>query len=221
MKKTIIILATSKKYGKYCVAGVETANGKWVRLITDDSDAHYAIDAKHMTYEDGTLAKKLDIVEIECTDKSLCYYQTENYIIRPRTFWRKLGYTTIAETIKIHPLNQTEFVFYDTTRRIPKDHFRSLPMAHIHSLLLIQPQSAEVVITQTADKRQVSIRFQYRDKAYEPLPVTDFEFLEFAKDREAGIYPMFKQPIMLCSVGMCYEKDACHYKIIAGVFYLS
>jgi hypothetical protein len=95
MKKKIILLATSKKYGKYCVAGVETCNGKWVRLITNDSDAHYAIDIKQMTYADGSLAKKLEIVEIECVDKSLCYYQTENYIIRSNSFWQKTGEATL------------------------------------------------------------------------------------------------------------------------------
>jgi hypothetical protein len=86
------------------------------------------------------------------------------------------------------------------------------------SLLLIQPDTAKVIVTDKSDKRQVQIEFSYRNRTYEPFPVTDFEFMDYLKDYKAGTYPFKKMPVLLCSVGECYEKDQCHYKLIASVF---
>ncbi len=106
MKKQIILLATSRKYGKYCVAGLDTGNGKLVRLITNDSGSHYAIDQKQMTYMDGTVARKLDLTEIELSDRSVSYFQNEKFIILNGIPWLKLGTYTMDDVLRIHPLNQ-------------------------------------------------------------------------------------------------------------------
>jgi hypothetical protein len=195
--KEIILLATSKKYGKYCVAGIDTANGKWLRLVTNDSDAHYAIDTKELILDDGAMAQKLDIVQMELIDKAITYFQTENYIIRSKTTWRKKGIASIDDVIKLHPPNQTEYIFYDTNRRIPRDFYSTLCFNQVHSLLLIQTDKAVVQIIDGELQKRIQIQLTYKHRQYEPLPVTDFEFIDLCKNLQAGSYPMHKK-------GLCY-----------------
>lgn len=217
MTKELILLATSKKYGKFCVAGIDTTDGKWVRLVTNDSDAHYAIDAGELVLDDGAMAQKLDIVRLELIDKAITYFQTENYIIRNRIPWVKRGRATIDDVIKLHPPNQTEYIFYDTNRKIPREFYSKLCFNQVHSLLLIQTEEAKVQITQGESQKRILIQLSYRNRQYEPLPVTDFEFIELCKNLPMGTYPMHKKGIILCSVGECFERDQHHYKLIAGI----
>lgn len=217
MTKELILLATSKKYGRYCVAGIDTANGKWIRLVSHDSDAHYAIDAKDLIMDNGAQAEKLDVVGIELTDKAISYFQTENYIIRKKAVWHFVRKSCISEVLKLHPANWSEYIFYSTARKIARDFYKQLPFDQIHSLMLISPEHAEVHITQSEDSRRVMIKLDYRGRSYEPLPVTDLEFLGLCGELEPGVYPMHKKGIMLCSVGECFERDQQHYKLIAGI----
>ncbi|MCB5269975.1 MAG: hypothetical protein WCS58_05540, partial [Candidatus Cloacimonadaceae bacterium] len=81
MKKELIILAASRKYGKYCVAGIDIRSGEWLRLVSTDSDAHYALDARDLKMDNGEQASKLDLVSIEFIDRAFSYFQSENYVI--------------------------------------------------------------------------------------------------------------------------------------------
>lgn len=217
MTRELILLATSKKYGKYCVAGIDTKTGKWIRLVSHNSDAHYAIDAKDLVLDSGSLAQKLDIVELELTDRAISYFQTENYIIRKGAIWRFKGRSSIAEVTALHPPNQQEFIFYDTARKLAKSHYAKLALEQIYSLQLISPEKAEVEISLRGEEKRVQLRLDYRGRSYEALPVTDREFIQLCVDLEPGLYPMHKKGIMLCSVGECFERDQQHYKLVSGI----
>ncbi|HRY84777.1 MAG TPA: hypothetical protein P5533_09115, partial [Candidatus Cloacimonadota bacterium] len=158
MTKELILLATSKKYGKYCVAGIDTKTGNWIRLVSHNSDAHYAIDAKDLVLDNGCMAQKLDIVELELTDRAISYFQTENYIIRKNSVWHYKGKSSIAEVSVLHPPNRQEFIFYDTSRKLAKAHYARLPLEQIYSLLLITPDKAEVEITQREQEKRVTLK---------------------------------------------------------------
>ncbi|MCB5261810.1 MAG: hypothetical protein LHW64_07055 [Candidatus Cloacimonetes bacterium] len=217
MIREIILLAVSKKYGKYCVAGVDRYSGKWYRLISNDSDSHYALSEQEIRYSSGELAQKLDIVRVTLWDKAISYFQTENYVIAKRTPWEKLGEVSLECVKEIHPPNQPDYIFYNTCRRLPKEHYMSLPVSEIQSLLLICPSKAIVQIRDSDRGRRIAIKLSYKDREYEPLPVTDFEFIQLCETLKAGEYPMRKASLMLLSVGECYEKDDHHYKLIAGI----
>lgn len=217
MTRELILLATSKKYGKYCVAGIDTASGQWLRLVTTDSDAHYAIDAQDLVMDSGEMAQKLDVVRLETVDRAITYFQTENYVIRKNAPWHKVGTASIRDVTAIHPTNREEFIFYDTTRRLSRQFFTGLSFDRIHSLLLISPEEAQVEIRDQDEKRRVLLHLTYRGRRHEPLPVTDFDFLALCGALAPGLYPMRKKGIMLCSVGECYEKDQFHYKLVAGI----
>jgi len=215
--KELILLAASRKYGKYCVAGIDTSSGQWLRLVTNDSDAHYAIDAKDLVMDNGETAQKLDIVRLETTDRSISYFQSENYIIRRNVPWHKVGIASISDVTAVHPPNQPEYIFYDTTRKLPRQFYASLSFDQIHSLMLVTPEDVQVEIRDQQEKRRILLHLLYRGRTYEPLPVTDIEFNALCARLEPGLYPMRKKGIMLCSVGECYEKDQFHYKLVAGI----
>jgi len=217
VNRELILLAASRKYGKYCVAGVDTQTGQWLRLVSNDSDSHYAIDPKDLVMDNGAQASKLDIVRIQITDRAISYFQSENYVIRRNTPWQFAGKATIADVIAVHPPNRSEFIFYDTSRRISKQFYTGLQFKQIHSLLLISPEQAQVEIMEQEDKRRVTLHLRYQGNDYEPLPVTDLEFCALCDKLRPGLYPMRKHGIMLCSVGECYEKEQFHYKLVAGI----
>ncbi|MDD4276463.1 MAG: hypothetical protein PHT37_01040 [Candidatus Cloacimonetes bacterium] len=217
MTKEIILLAVSKKYGKYCVAGVDRYSGQWYRLISSDTDAHYALSGKQISYGNGELAQKLDIVRVTLWDKAISYFQTENYVIAGAPPWEKLGEATIDSVKEIHPPNQADYIFYNTCRRLPKEHYVSLSPNEIESLMLICPQKGIVQIRDSDKGRRIAIKLSYKTREYEPLPVTDLEFIQLCDTLKAGDYAMRKPSLMLLSVGECYEKDDHHYKLIAGI----
>lgn len=217
MIKEIVLLAVSKKYGKYCVAGVDRHTGQWYRLISNDSGTHYALSEQEIRLISGGLAQKLDIVRVKLWDKAISYFQSENYVIARATPWEKLGEATIDSVKEIHPPNQADYIFYNTCRRLPKEHYMSLSPIDIQSLMLICPQKGIVQIQDRDKGRRIAIKLSYKDQEYEPLPVTDLEFIQLCETLKAGEYPMHKPSLMLLSVGECYEKDDNHYKLIAGI----
>ncbi|MDP2174143.1 MAG: hypothetical protein Q8M98_11190 [Candidatus Cloacimonadaceae bacterium] len=218
MKKQLILLATSKKYGRYCVAGADVQSGALIRLITSNSDAHYAIEPAQMTYADRTLAKKLDLVEVECTDRSISYYQSENYVLKQNAVWKKLRESSIEEVLQVHPANQSAWVFYDRERKLHQSKFMDFTPREIKSLLFIQPESCALLIQQSWERRQAMLAFVYKGVEYEPFPITDFEYLAAVESVAEGTHKLPKSPHLLVSVGECFEQDKCHYKIAAGVF---
>lgn len=48
MKKNIIILTKSIKHGGFCVAGIDTDNGEWIRLISSDANSEHAVPYQDM-----------------------------------------------------------------------------------------------------------------------------------------------------------------------------
>lgn len=65
MKKNIIILTKSIKHGGFCVAGIDTDNGEWIRLISSDANSEHAVPYQDMVCEDGNEVEVLDLVEVD------------------------------------------------------------------------------------------------------------------------------------------------------------
>lgn len=217
MTRELILLAVSRKYGKYCVAGIDTSSGQWLRLVTTDTDAHYAIDAKDLITDTGETAQKLDVVQVQIIDKSISYFQSENFIIRKNSPWHKVRSASIAEVSSIHSLDTEDYIFYDTSRRIPRSYYAKLSFSEIHSLMLISAEHARVEVVKQEDTRRIQILLRYKGRDYEPLPVTDIEFCELCAGLSPGVYPIRRKGILLCSVGECFDRDQYHYKLVAGV----
>lgn len=89
--KTIVCLANSYKEGGFCVAGMELVDGKpsgWIRPVGDNG----SLDRAQTRYDDGTMPKLLDIIEIALQRHKPDKHQQENWLISDSAVrWKKRG----------------------------------------------------------------------------------------------------------------------------------
>ena len=97
INKEIILLASSKKYNNYCVAGIDVGNGEWIRIVSDDKSICGAVRKEDMIYEDGASPDIFDIIKIQCKCHQTSHFQPENYIFDEKYAWRKIGTAKILQ----------------------------------------------------------------------------------------------------------------------------
>lgn len=90
--KRMVCLASSRKRGGSCVAGMEVAHGQrvgWIRLVT--ARESQALLQHDCLCDDGTCARPLDVVDIRFLRAQPIAYQQENWRLDCRARWRKVG----------------------------------------------------------------------------------------------------------------------------------
>lgn len=88
---------------------------------------------EHLRYENGDMAQILDVIEVEFIGCNPNYYQPENYVFDSSTKMHKIGSTTIDKVLKVHPFENKDTIFYDTSYSIPGILLRKLiQMINIH-----------------------------------------------------------------------------------------
>jgi hypothetical protein len=60
MYKEIIVLAKSPKRGEYCIAGIDTFSGEWIRPISSNINNEGSVPVEDITYNDGKQIEVLD-----------------------------------------------------------------------------------------------------------------------------------------------------------------
>lgn len=215
MKKEIILLATSNKHSNLCIAGIDTSTGEWIRIISDDSTISYAVKFDDTIYEDGSIPEILDIVQIECTSHQPCYYQSENYINDSGFFWKKIGRASIKDVLKIHPLEDSNYIFYNNDNKVSNDFMLSLSSKVFkHSLMLIAPTNI-IIHVQEWEKKRVKMSFTYNDVKYSYLAVKDFDYEKRYLALDRNNYPLKNGTLLVLSLGECYNNH--HSKLIATI----
>lgn len=122
MSSTIrmICLANSRKIGGRCVAGIDVNTGEWVRPVRDNGGA---LTLDDISYEDGTIPRVLDIIDVPVSERQPLYYQPENWVIDPEYYWDKVGscqLTNYFVIVKIAPIfSAMEGIGYQKTRQCP------------------------------------------------------------------------------------------------------
>lgn len=220
MQKNIIILTKSKKYkNNLCVAGIDTKTGEWVRIVSDDEGIQCAVNPKDMIYEDGNTAEILDKVTISLKEHKPCYYQPENYVFDDTKYWVKTGQASIKELLLLHPLEERNYLFYDSDRKIEPEKVKKVPKKQIYSLTLITPDDLKVCVKRfKPDNPKATLCFSYNDVAYDFMSLTDLEFTDKYIDKPDGLYRLHSKYLLVVSLGDAYYKDNLHYKIVAKVF---
>ena len=71
----MVILAASKKYSNYCIAGIDVDTGEWIRLISDEDSIEHAVRKQDMKYADGSYASVLDTIKVEIIKHKPNFYQ--------------------------------------------------------------------------------------------------------------------------------------------------
>jgi hypothetical protein len=216
MEKTIILLAASEKYRNYCIAGIDRESGEWVRIISEDSSIRNAVIENDMRYEDGTLPQIFDIIQIQCKRYEPNFYQPENFIFDNSYYWTKIGKASLKEVLKIHPLEYTEYIFYNSDKRVDTVYLNNLPQKDKPSLTLISPNNVVVHINQYEEKK-ISVSFDYNNERYRYLAVTDLDFKNRYMSHGVGSFTLLKKVLFVVSLGEKYQRDNAHYKLIATV----
>jgi hypothetical protein len=93
--KRIVCLANSRKLSGRCLAGREVAGsgfGAWIRPISDRPD--HEISEEDRRYEDGTMPRLLDIVDVTMKAARPENHQQENHLIDDGYYWERRGSTS-------------------------------------------------------------------------------------------------------------------------------
>jgi hypothetical protein len=216
MIKEIVLLTKSKKIGNYCISGVDTETGEWVRIISEDNNIQNAVRASDIKYQDGTMPDIMDIVRIKCKGANPTIHQPENYVMDNGYYWGKKGSMSMKELLKIHPIENKSFLFYDADKSIDASILNTIKEKDRYSLIMINPKDIRVHVNQWPEGKKVTMSFIYSNRQYRYMRITDTEFENEYKDKPAGNYILGQKHFLVISLGDQYT-DGKHYKLIAKV----
>ena len=103
-KIRMVVLTKSSKYGKNCVAGINLANGSWVRLVTNDESSHGAVSDEDLVCKDGNIVQVLDVIDAPILGACNTEIQPENVLLKFRYIYEIVGKISIEEVLNVHPL---------------------------------------------------------------------------------------------------------------------
>ena len=214
----IVILAKSRKYGGYCIAGkiINGENpGRWVRPVSNHE--HGEITFKHIQYADGNNADLLDIVSIPILRATPRGYQSENVLIDETKRWVKVGglksekLDSLGEKLPSLWINRYRSSM-GRNDRIPCDRAEKEIRT---SLCLVKANDFNIIVQDEYNKKKVRAEFVYNKIKYK-LVVTDHAIERYYKKKEFGTYSYAKKTIYLCiSMGETFEGFC--YKLVAAV----
>ena len=102
--KRILCLANSRTLAGRCVAGrvwgADGAPGNWVRPVSERDGGD--VSEYERQYEDGSDPGVLDVVDVPVLKAQPAGWQTENWLLDPRRYWRKAGVASWANRMRTH-----------------------------------------------------------------------------------------------------------------------
>jgi hypothetical protein len=221
MIKRTICLANSRKLGDRCVAGRELLEGgrvgPWIRPISARPDE--AISLLEMRYGNGGDPRLRDIIDIPFLGPRSKPNQPENWLIDPRSSWRKVGecgyenlnyLTDPAGSLWVNG-RSTNYNLNDYVLEEEANNSGS-------SLKLIAVDDLRLSVFTTGvgfenPKRRVQAIFSFNGEYYR-LWATDSVIEDTYRPRTDGTY----------NVGSCYLTISlaepfrgCCYKVVAGI----
>ena len=97
--KRIVCLANSRKLLGRCIAGREWIEGQgagaWVRPVSARENRE--VSEYERQYEDGSDPRVLDIVDVPVLEPLPNDFQTENWLLNPEFYWRKVNMYSLLD----------------------------------------------------------------------------------------------------------------------------
>lgn len=231
MKKELVLLTKSVKYGQTCIAGREIIRkgsklqlGPWIRPISDHDDG--ALSISEIMIEGLGVPNFLDIIEIDVIENVNDVTQPENWTIN-KIKWKKTGMIGVESVFKYFtesPNNIWSGVFCQNDRITTDEFIRN---GYNSSLCIIKPENYLMEISTIhndfegrAQKRRRG-KFLYNGVNYD-LAITDPDidrkyFRPFPGiDEGVKQIPMDVNKCLLC-ISLAPEFNGYHYKLIAKV----
>ena len=210
MKKNIIILTKSIKHGGFCVAGIDTANGEWIRLISSNVNNEHAVSYEDMIYEDGREVEVLDVVEVDIISACPSRIQPENYLYNENVKWKKIRMSDIDEVIDIHGIDEPRFVFGNSDAKLTDENVNLAGQ----SLLLLEVERPQYFIKTFPDGKKVQLNFVYNGQVYRYIKVTQQDIHNYFLNQPDGAYNA-RTNFFVFSLTDKYELSGKYYKVMA------
>jgi hypothetical protein len=215
VKKILVILAKSAKYGNYCVAGIELSTNKWIRPISHDKKINDAVTATELTYADKTEAQILDVVEIDFEDTPVeNKIQPENFFFKD-TVWKKLAHWNLNDFEKFCGYDKTDFIFGDDSRRLELSTIATLEKNK--SLMILPIENLSVSIEYRQNEKKFYSNFIYCGTNYNRFSVGDISLRKKFFNKSAGTFFVAEKAVATFSLTNPYKDDRC-YKMLANLF---
>jgi hypothetical protein len=220
MRKIMICLANSKKYGQRCIAGIEVvrkpAGGwrivkkndkpQWLRPVSSYSNHG---EVKESEVENIQL---LDIVSFEMTQQVGRGYQHENVLFQKKSLQKISLIGRSAKNLDVLTDASCESLFGDTDRRILANDIHAVS----HSLVFLKVHSIKIYYPIVYKTMSPRAKISFNNRTYD-LPVTDVEMI-WKLYENPNLLEAFDDLYCTFSLGVLFEKY--HYKIAAGIIYV-
>ena len=170
MEREIIIMATSAKNHNFCVGGIDTGTGEWIRLVSNDKTMCEALTPKMITFETGEKCSPFDKIRVSIIKEVSMEHQPENLLIDETKKLKKIKKVSLDEALQIHPIENGR----EDVRRFLKNEcpfFDNKEILEIkRSLYLIEVRNLKIY-KNNYNKYKAS--FNYLGKDYINISMTD------------------------------------------------
>ena len=206
--KTIICLASSRKWSGRCVVGKELQNKQWIRPVSERPTGEILLKPK-----------PLEILSIPIVEYKPHDYQQENYLVleenwkkKGKIAWRELSGLTDKVTGDLWTNGYSSY--NGVNDRIPQDEANKLK----NSVLLLQPDNFTITInSEWAGKKKIRAVFSVNHTTYK-LIITDPKIENFFINNYSGEYHFNAKQLYLClSLGEPFQGYC--YKLVASVLF--
>ncbi len=205
MKKTLILMTKSYKYGGYCISGVDPRSGAWIRLVSSKDPSKNEIPKA--LFEPF---RCLDILEVGVTEAVPYGCQTENFLLDPALPPTRVGVFPKEKLLTLCPKNTAAGIFGNS-----RSHLTEFEIARQgYSLMACPVQDLSFdYYADEVEKWHFRCSFRYGGLAYSDISVTDPVFR-----REAYAGEGFARAILVVSLPAIPYSNGFYYKFVAKIF---
>jgi len=215
MHREIVILAKSLKHGEYCIAGVDTTTGEWIRPITSNSAHEGSVPLNDIIFENGNEVQILDKVKINILSHNPTISQPENYIYDSTMTWKKTGVSSVKEVIAFRGYDRVDNIFYNSKKDVSEGELSGQP-----SLLLVNVKNSYIFIkTFEEGNPRIQFNFEYNNIEYKYLKISDEIIRNALANKFDGSYYRRENLPVVFSLTDKYDKTGKYYKMVAQMFY--
>lgn len=204
MKKQICILTKSLKDHDYCVAGIDIATGKWIRLVTSKDGGAFP---KEML--DDNHFKELNVLEVEVKQHVPYHVQTENWLVDEKAEIKKIGTLSKQQVFSLHPIEKTKMIFGTTGNELQKSEIKNLN----HSLEMVNVKELQLDTSMKGDGRHhYKVKFQFNGNEYN-LALTDTKY----RNEDFDQIRIPSATIIVSIPAVPYGENDLYYKFVAKI----
>lgn len=215
MYKEIVILAKSSKHGEYCIAGIDTSTGEWIRPISNNTSNEGSVPIDDIIYSDGNQVEILDKVRINILSYNPTKSQPENYIYDNTQRWVKTGSCSLEEIIKSRGYDKVDMVFYNDRKDVLEGELDGQG-----SLLFLNVKNSYILIKTFDDgNRRIQLNFEYNNKSYKYFGISDKVIQDNFRNLQDGVYNRRDDLSVVISLTDKFTITNKYYKMIAQIFY--